>query len=406
MKILLTLDGPLFPADTGGKIRSLNIFKRLAARAEIHAVSLADKQAAAIPEMMSIFRSYTPVFCREAKINSPGFYKDLLASQLSRLPYFLEKRNAPGFRSAVKQLLGRQRFDLLFCDFLHTAAPLLSIQFTPRIIFEHNIEFLLRKRKWQVEQRPLRRFVFGNEWRKTQAIETSVCRAFDHVITVSAEEEQIVRQQFAVQPVSALPAGVDTDFFQPVDVRPTPGRMVFVGSMDWYANEDAVTWFLREIYPQILKTVPNASFSVVGRNPSSRLRALAAKHPSVEITGWVSDVRPHLGQAEVVVVPLRVGGGTRIKIPEAMAMAKPIVSTPIGAEGLPFLDARELLIADRAEPFAKKTVELLHNAILRDAIGRMARDKVVNHHSWISVVDALESILERVMSSKTRASAA
>jgi sugar transferase (PEP-CTERM/EpsH1 system associated) len=406
MKILLTLRDPLFPADTGGKIRSLNIFRRLASRAEIHAVALAPTDAAAVPEMMSIFRSYTPVFWREAKAQSPGFYKDLLLSQFNSLPYFLDKCNLPCFESAVKQLLTRERFDLLFCDFLHTAAPLLNIRFRPRVVFEHNIEFLLRKRKWEIEAHPLQKFVFGTEWRKTQAIEAKVCRAFDHVITVSEEEQQIVRQQFGVEQASTLPAGVDTDFFQSRDVRPQPGHLVFVGSMDWYPNEDGVIWFLRDVYPQIRKRIPNVSFSVVGRNPSSQLRVLAAQYPSVEVTGRVSDVRPYLSQAEVVVVPLRVGGGTRIKIPEAMAMGKPIVSTPIGAEGLPFCDGRELLLAEDRELFVDKTVDLLNNATQRETMGRTARNEVVNNHSWTSVVETLESILERVKSSKVQATAA
>src|SRR5207237_8761889 len=126
-------------------------------------------------------KSYTPVILRKAKKHSPGFYKDLLANQFSCLPYFLAKCNLPHFRSAVEQLLAREHFDLLFCDFLHTATPLLKVQFRPRVVFEHNVEFLLRKRKWEVEGQPLRKFVLGSEWRNTQTIEAEVCRAFARV---------------------------------------------------------------------------------------------------------------------------------------------------------------------------------------------------------------------------------
>src|SRR5438046_2770243 len=398
MKILLTLRQPLYPADTGGKVRSLNIFSRLAKRASIHAVSFADAvaDAASIREMQRLFESYTPVFWQETKKYSPRFYKEIFTNQFSSLPYFLAKCRLPHFRSTIEGLLAKEHFDVLFSDFLHTAVPLLQCSFKPKIVFEHNVEFLLRKRKWQVEKHPLRKIVFGTEWRRTRPLEARevekhplrkivfgtewrrtlpledrevekhplrkivfgtewrrtrplearVSRSFDHVLTVSEEDQQTIRHEFGINQVSTLPTGVDTDFFCPSGNGPQPGRLAFVGSMDWDPNEDGVVWFLENIYPLIRHTVPDASFVVVGTNHSSRLRAIAARTPAVEITGWVPDVRPYLSQAEVVVVPLRIGGGTRIKIPEAMAMGKAVVSTPIGAEGLHFQDTGELGIVD------------------------------------------------------------
>jgi glycosyltransferase involved in cell wall biosynthesis len=395
MKILLVLPRPLFPADTGGKTRSLNIFSRLAKEVEIHAVSFADRihDDAAISQMKATFESYTPVFWREAQKYCPAFYAQVFANQFSSWPYFLAKCNRPVFRSTVEELVARQRFDLLLCDFLHTAAPLLEFSFKPRVVFEHNVEFLLRRRKWEVEGHPLRRWVFNAEWRKTRRIEGRVCRSFDHVITVSECDQQTLKDEFAIEHISTVPMGVDTDFFRPVDGPPQRGRLVFVGSMDWDPNEDGIVWFLREVYPRIRHAMPNASLSIVGRNPSSRLRAIATRAPDVEIAGRVSDVRPHLARSEVAVVPLRVSGGTRLKIPEAMAMAKPVISTSIGAEGLPFRDGREILLAERPEDFARAVVELLNNASLRDLIGRAAREEVVRKHSWQVVVASFQKIL-------------
>jgi len=408
MKILLTLPGPLFPADTGGKIRSLNIFSRLANRAEIHAVSFADpvSDSVAIPEMKAMFASYTPVFRQEAKKYSGRFYREILTNQLSALPYFLAKCNRADFRSTVEKLTHRKRFDLLFCDFLHTAVPLLQFPLQPRIVFEHNVEFLLRKRKWEVEKHPLRKWIYGAEWKKTKTIEAKVCRSFDHVLAVSEDDRRTLWNEFAVSHVSTIPTGVDTDFFRPTDDRPKPGHLVFVGSMDWDPNEDGAIWFLREVYPQIHQATPNVSLSIVGRGPSSRLRAIAASQPGVEITGRVPDVRPYLSQAEVVVVPLRVGGGTRIKIPEAMAMAKPVVSTPIGAEGLPFRDGREIRIAEHPEEFAQAVTELLKKPSLRFSMSATARQEVVSNYGWDVVVARVEEILERVTCSERQTSAA
>jgi glycosyltransferase involved in cell wall biosynthesis len=398
MKLLLTLPEPFFPADTGGKIRSLNIFSRLAKRTEIHAVSFANlpRDSEGVAQMHGMFTNYTPVpWSPQAKYSLP-FYGQLVANQLNSLPYFLAKRDLPSFRSRVQSLAASAGIDLLFCDFLHTAAPLLGFPFKPRVVFQHNVEFLLRKRKWEVERNPLRKWVFANEWRKTRTIEAQVCRAFDKVITVSNEDSHTLHREFGIEQAAVLPSGVDTDFFSPDQSPITPGRLVFVGSMDWDPNEDGVLWFLREVYPRIRQQARHVSLSIVGRSPSSRLRAIAAGQPAVKITGWVQDVRPHLSGAEVVIVPLRVGGGTRIKIPEAMAMAKVVVSTPIGAEGLPFRDGREIRIAEAPEQFAYAVTEIIGNQRLRTQLAEAARRIVVDKHSWESVVARLEEVLAQV----------
>src|SRR6266404_1395878 len=184
MKLLLTLPRPLFPADTGGTIRSLNVFSRLASRFEISAVSFADPDidATAINEMRRMFHTYTPVFWQEKRKYSAGFYLELLTSQFSSLPYFLAKSNLSSFRSTIQEIVDRERFDLILCYFLHTAVHLSSLKIRPQVVIEHNVEYLLRRRQWQVERHPLKKRIFAREWRKTHDIEARVCQACDHVI--------------------------------------------------------------------------------------------------------------------------------------------------------------------------------------------------------------------------------
>lgn len=398
MKILLAFPRPLVPADTGGKIRSLQIFSRLASRSEVHAISHADpeRDAEGVCEMRRIFASYTPVYWQESIKYSPSFYLDLVRNQFSSLPYFIGKFCQAKFTKALGALADTRRFDLLFCDFLQTAAPALELPMRPRVVFEHNVEYLLRKRQWEVESMPLKKWVFDAEWKKTQSVEAQVCRSYDHVIAVSEDDCQILKRDFGIRHVSPIPSGVDTNYFRPHDISPRPGHLVFVGTLDWYPNEDAIVWFCQEVFPLILQAVPNARLKIVGPNPPARLRRIAVDHPAVEVKGRVPDVRPYLSEAEVVVVPLRVGGGTRIKIPEAMAMARPVVSTRIGAEGLPFTDGNEILLADRPEEFSRSVVELLKNGSRRAAMGQAARERVVREHTWDSVADRVEDILERV----------
>ena len=398
MKILLSIPRPLLPADTGGKIRSLQIFSRLAKRAEVHAISQADPEldTDVVEEMRRMFASYTPVYWKETPSNSRGFYIDVVKNQLSPLPYFIAKFCRPQFMQALQALAESHRFDLLLSDFLQTATTALDLPIRPRVIFQHNVEYLLRQRKWQTENMPLKKWVFAAEWKKTQRIEARVCRSFDHVIAVSEEDRRTFEQEFGVHHVSTIPTGVDGEYFCPQAIPPKSARLVFVGSMDWYPNEDGVTWFLHEVYPRIRRDVPAASLTIVGRRPSSRLKAVAMDQPGVTLTGRVMDVRPYLAEAEVVVVPLRVGGGTRIKIPEAMAMGKAVVSTRIGAEGLPFHDGREIMLQDDPEKFARDVTALLRDASRREAIASAARKRVVRDHNWESVVDCMEEILGRV----------
>ena len=395
MRILLATPRPLLPADTGGKIRSLETFSRLAKRFEVHAVSFAnpsgDKEG--IAAMSDLFASYTPVPWRESEKYSARFYLDLLANQLSDLPYFIAKCCRPEFTKTLRTVSRRHDADLLLCDFLQTGVPALELPITPRVIFQHNVEYLLRKRQYQAESSPLKKWLFAAEWEKTRRIEERVCQSFDHVIAVSPEDREVFKREFGIKRVSTIPTGVDSDYFRPQGLPQKAGRLAFVGSMDWYPNEDGIIWFLHEVYPLVRNKVDSVSFKVVGRNPSARLKAVAASMPGVELTGRVADVRPFLAEAEVVVVPLRVGGGTRIKIPEAMAMGKAVVSTTVGAEGLPFRNGQEIMLADNREGFATAVIELMLNPKRRMEVEFAACDRVRREHGWDSIVDRLERTL-------------
>lgn len=404
MKLLLAFPRPLIPADTGGKIRSLQIFSRLAERMEIHAISFADSSldGAGIEAMKKLFTSYTPVPWRESAKYSLGYYGEVLANQFSALPYSVSKYCLPRLVEAAAAVANGKKCDLLLCDFLTMAAALRGLPLRPRVIFQHNVEAQLRKRQWETEQSALKKWIFRSEWKRTRQIEGEICGSFDHVIAVSDVDRELFQSEYGPGNVSVIPTGVDAAYFQPAKNPAIPGRIVFVGSMDWHPNEDGVSWFLNEAYPKIKKAAPHASFTIVGRKPSSAMIHAVSGDSSVKLTGRVEDVRPYIAEAETVVVPLRIGGGTRIKIPEAMAMAKAVVSTQIGAEGLPFHVGKEILIEDSPEKFAGEIVELLQSPERRKVIEDAARDCVVRAYDWNSVVDRMEKILSGVMGESTR----
>ena len=398
MKILLVLPRPLFPADTGGKIRTWNICQRLSDRAEIHAVSLANREtdAAGIARMSEAFCTYTPVPWNETPKFSPGFYVEFLRSRFGPLPYFLSKYDLEAFRKGVADLVARESFDVVLYDFLHSAAAMPDTPGAPQVLFEHNVEYVIRRRHWERETHPIRKWLLNAEWKKARSVEQSVCRSVDRVIAVSEDDGRMIREEFGVPHVSVLPTGVDIQYFQPQPGQQR-GNIVFVGSMDWYPNEEGILWFLETVYPRVCQQIPDVRVTVVGRNPSARLRQMATANAGIEVTGAVPDVRPFLARANVVIVPLRIGGGTRIKIFEAMAMERAVVSTTIGAEGLPVGHGREILLEDDAERFAGAVVSLVRDAARCSTLGQAARAKVARDHTWESVAREMERILQSVV---------
>jgi glycosyltransferase involved in cell wall biosynthesis len=190
--------------------------------------------------------------------------------------------------------------------------------------------------------------------------------------------------------VEDVPTGVDTSYFVPNGRTEAPASLVFTGSMDWYPNEDAILHFAQDILPLIRREVPEASLTVVGRKPSARLRTATAG-TAVQVTGGVDDVRPYVHQAAVYVVPLRVGGGTRLKICEALAMGKAVVSTTIGAEGLPLRSGEHFIRSDDPSDFARAVVALVRNPGQRQALGAAGRRLMEERHAWAQVASQFEA---------------
>jgi len=215
------------------------------------------------------------------------------------------------------------------------------------------------------------------------------------VIAVSKDDCEQIRSEYAVDNVFEVPTGVDTDFFTPSGKEIVdPRNVVFTGSMDWLPNEDAIRYYTDQILPLIRRSLPDVTLTVVGRNPYPGLLELSQKDPAIVVTGRVEDVRPYMERAAAYVVPLRIGGGTRLKIYEAMAMEKAIVSTTVGAEGLPVTDGKELFIADTPEQFAAAVVNLLTNPAQANEVGQQARQTVVEKFGWSGVAKSFAEICE------------
>ncbi len=323
------------------------------------------------------------------KVGSPAFPAAVVRSWLSRYPVDLCKWRVPAVRRRVERWIAERAFDAIIADFLTAGVQIPMGRGVPVVLFEHNVEHLIWKRLADVEQRWWRRALFEIEWRKLRRREMAVCKQATLTVAVSEADSRRLAKLAPAGSFASIPTGVDIDYFKPAGRSEVPGRVVFSGSMDWHPNEDAVIYFTEAILPRIRAQVPHVSLTVVGRNPSARLREFAER-TGIHVTGTVEDVRPYLDEAEVSVVPLRAGSGTRLKIFEALAMGHAVVSTTVGAEGLALTPGRDVVLADDPEEFARAVVFLLTNPHERKAIGDAGRQLVETHYSWERVATDFE----------------
>ncbi len=398
MKILWVKAGGLVPPDIGGKIRSYNILRQLAKHHQITFFSFYAAHANDVHEELG--QTFHRVVCIPLELPSPKGAGELLnyaAHLLSREPYNLTKYCRPIVREKLRALLRQTTYDVILCDFLASAGVIPWDWPCPKILFTHNVEAAIWQRHHEVSRNPLWKAVSWVEWKRMEVAERRYLQKADHVFAVSHNDRDMFAKFLDPLKLSVIQTGADTEFFQPRAESEIPNSLVFIGSMNWLPNEDGIFYFVNEIFPLILSKAPDATLCVVGRNPSQRMQNLTARIPNVQLTGWVEDVRPYLAQRAVCIVPLRIGGGTRLKIYEAMSMAKAVVSTSIGAEGLPIKNGEHLLVADNPAGFAVSTLRLLSDPSYRAQVGRAARDLVEQNYSWAKVSNDFGQILENVV---------
>jgi glycosyltransferase involved in cell wall biosynthesis len=270
------------------------------------------------------------------------------------------------------------------------------------VLFQHNVEAIIWKRHYETQTNAAKRGFLKREWQKMTKFEERMCRQFDCVIAVSAEDRDLMRTEYGVTCVDSVPTGVDTEYFKPRgETESGTYDLVFTGSMDWLPNEDGIRYFVESVLPLIKQTIPGVRLTVVGRNPSKSLVELSQRDPSIIVTGRVDDVRGYIEKAAAYIVPLRIGGGTRLKIYEAMAMEKPVISTSIGAEGLPVNNGSDVILADTAETFAAGVVELLTDPQLARDIGLRAAKKVREQFGWKQVARNFAELCEETVRRKS-----
>jgi glycosyltransferase involved in cell wall biosynthesis len=308
----------------------------------------------------------------------------------------------PAMQQALDQVLRARRFDIVNLEFAFLGncdlrqAP--CGDKLPRLVVDsHEIAYDLARQFARAGGSPGRRLYAEANWRKLRREELATYRAADGVYLCSTTDEQRLLDQVPEANTAVIPNAADVDYFQPRATDPSPDghTIVYFGLLSTVPNIDGVIHFVRDIWPRIAAAHPQARFKIIGGRPPPALLALAG--PRVELTGFVPDLRPHLAAAAAVVVPLRLGGGTRLKIVEAMAMGKAIVSTTLGAEGIEAVPGRDLLIEDEPAAFAEAVSRLLAEPAIAARIGQSARQLAVESYAWSGAARALEGFHRRIL---------
>lgn len=385
MKLLWVNPNFLHPTNKGGQIRTLEMLRRLHTRHEVHYATFEPLPGQTEgPARAHEYCTHLHTFPHQVSSKrSPRFLLELGLGLVSEMPLAVSRFYSPRMKAAIAALINRERFDVQVCDFLVSAPhfPTLS----KAVLFQHNVETVLWRRHASTARDPLRRFYFSLQARRMFDYEQQACRQAAKVIAVSEADAGAMRDLFGATAVDHIGTGVDLDYFAPNAQPSIASDLVFVGSMDWLPNIDGMTWFIQEVLPLIRRQQPDCSVAIVGRAPHPDIAALAAADPRIRLTGTVPDIRPYLWGSSVSIVPLRIGGGTRLKVYESMAARIPVVSTAIGAEGLPVADGGNILLRDSPATFAEACLGLLANAAERNRLAEAAWNFVASSYSWEQV---------------------
>ena len=391
--LMITPQSP-FPPHQGTSMRNYNLLARLAQYAVVDLVTFVEPSQPE-PRETRLRDLCRHLWAHPAPRRSTAERARALVTSLA--PDLVRRLYAADMARLIADVARREHYDVLLVEGLEVAPYALvflehAARHRPRVVYDaHNAEYVLQRRAFLADVRsPLRwhaALYSLLQWWKLRRYERWFCQQADHVVAVSAADREALRHLGVQTPITVVPNAVDVKYYDEYeangaeDIAMSPFSLVFTGKMDFRPNVDAVLWFLDRVWPRVRQTVPQAQFFVVGRSPHSRLFA-REDTPGVFITGEVPDVRPYLRRAQVYVAPLRVGGGTRLKLLEAMAMRRAVVSTTVGAEGYPVEAGKHLLLADNPDEFARAVVSLLKDEGLREKIGAAARDFVATHYDW------------------------
>ena len=395
MRIMVLDEEFPYPTNNGKRTRSFNLYRRLSARHQIRYIAYGEGGSVAAEALRTEGIQPVPVPARIPSKHGPAFYLRLLANLLSTLPYIVTSHTSRLYQDIVRDNAVEFRPHLLLCEWTPYVVYARALSSITTLVSAHNIEADIWQRYSENESNPLRRWYIREQWRKVERFERAAMGYVDGAMTVSDLDRGRLLENRPGMPIAVIPNGVDLDYFRPMPQPTVRQDVVFTGSMDWRPNQDAARYFVAEILPLLRRARPELECTFVGRDPPPDIQALA-QFPGVHITGTVDDVRPYVERAAVYVVPLRIGGGSRLKILEALAMGRAVVSTSVGAEGLDVVHDRHILLADDPPTFAESVLRLLNDPGRCLTLAVEGRRLVEEGYGWDALAYKMAAFIEEI----------
>jgi glycosyltransferase involved in cell wall biosynthesis len=380
-----------YPPTTGGRIRTSNLALSLARKHRITIIAHRNEESAAATRFLRERGIATVLVDRAGAVKSgPRFYARLAANLASPIPFSVASHGSQALRQAVRAHARHHRVDIWQVESTVLAGALADLEGHPKVVVAQNVESMIWRRYYENEASPLKRWYIRQQWRKFERFERRAFAAATRVVAVSKHDAALIRDGFGGRDVEVVDNGIDRDHFATVQPNPDPGMILFLGSLDWRPNLDAVGLLLDRILPAVRAAEPAARLCLVGRKPPKALVQRVRESAGVELHADVPDVRPFLARSGMMVVPLRIGGGSRLKILEALATGLPVVSTRVGAEGLELAAGRHYIAADDPEALAGALVACLRDPAPARAMAEQGRQLVLDRYDWDTLADRLE----------------
>ncbi len=382
-----------YPPTAGNRIRSLNLALKLARRHKITFIAHRNEEAEEATRFLKDQGIATILVDRALPVKSgPSFYLRLLGNLASPLPYSVASHSSTALREAVQSVSTEQGIDLWQAEATALIDTLIDLDGVPKVIIAHNVESLIWERYAETEANPLKSWYIRQQWRKFERFERRAFVAATRVVAVSEPDAALIRHRFGGRAVDVVDNGIDRSHYEAVQSDPDPATILFLGSLDWRPNVDAIGLLLEKIFPAVRASEPTARLQIVGRKPSPALVQRAREVPGVELHADVPDVRPFLARSAVMVLPLRIGGGSRLKVLEAMAAGLPVISTRVGAEGLQLVPGEDYIAADDTEGMAQALVAAIRDPRPARAMAARIRSFVLERYDWDALADRLERV--------------
>jgi polysaccharide biosynthesis protein PslH len=393
-----------YPPDAGAKVRSFYTLRYLAQKHQVTLLAFirpGDPQSG-LDYLKEICEEVHTVPIQRKWIKE---IKSLAVSLVNGKSFIIQRDNVPEMASKLTNLLENRRFDAVHADQLWMAQYAIKVKSSvpgiKLVLDEHNACYMIFKRLAEIEQNPIKRLFFEHEWRKLQRYEMETCAEFDHIVTVTQVDRDLLSRLLAEKGVdkhqatfSTIPICVDTQEIKTIRTKGQSYGVFHLGTMIYLPNITGILWFVHEVWPQILAKAPLATLTIAGKNPPPKIKKLENinHHEAIRITGYLPDPIPYLEDAGVFIVPLLAGGGMRVKIIDAWRWGLPVVSTSIGAEGIDYIDGKNILIADSAEDFANAVVRVITEPDLAQRLRVNGRQWVEQHYEWRKVYPVWDAI--------------